>query len=82
MPVVVHRPDAVDAFLLQSHAVQPDGSQTYPVSDDTQMFDPFAARQGGTQVHGSLHDPVRQVRIELRVPVPFLERASENCTTA
>lgn len=82
MAVVVHRPDAIDAFLLQSHPVEPDRSQAHPVPDDTQMLDPFAARQGGTQVHGSLHDPVCQVRIELRFPVSLLETASENRTTA
>lgn len=73
MAIVVHRPDTVDAFLLQPHTVESDRSQPDSVTDDAQMFDPFAARQGGTEVYGSFHDSVREVRIELRIPVSFLK---------
>lgn len=78
----MHRPDPIDAFFFQSHAVEPDGSQAHSMTNDTQMLDTLAARQGGAQVYGSLHDSVREVGIELRVPVSFLERTSEDRTAA
>ena len=51
--------------------------------DDTQLsYLPGLRHKTGTNIHGSLENTICEVRVDLAVPVPVLQTASDDCTTS
>ena len=77
MPVTVDHPHALDLLFLEPGAAEAQGSEPDAVADDVELVETVPARQGRAHVDRSLHDSVRQVEIDQRVPVALLGAAAE-----
>lgn len=81
MAIVMNNPDTIDLLLFNPRTTETNWSESNAVADDAEMLNTITVSQGRAKFYGSLHDSIRQVWVELGVPIAFLITATKYCTS-
>jgi hypothetical protein len=83
MSVIMDHPNPITNLLfLKPCATEPERSQADTLADNTEVLDSPAARQSRAQIDCPLHDSVREVGVDLRVPVALLVASADKSSSA
>lgn len=80
-PIIVHHPLASNTLFLDPCTALAHRPQTYTMPNDVETLDALALGESRTCHHRSFHDTHRQVRVDLRFPIPLLVTPAQNCTS-
>ena len=78
----MYSPDLSNLLLLQPHPAQSERSETHIVPYNTEFLNSLTAGDCWTDIYCTLHDPVCEVGVELRVPVANLVAAAQYGTAS
>ena len=83
MPIIVNNQQSPDHLSLNPDSILPHRPQPNTMPYDIQRLDTRTLRdQAGAKFDGALHDAGAEIQVDLTLPVPYLEAASQYGTTA